>query len=369
MTLSAYRTLGRSGLVISPLTLGTMTFGTQRWGSGEDVSRAVFDTYVEAGGNSVDTADIYSGGRSEEMVGGFIADRKLGDRIVLATKSGFNSEAGNPGAGGNGAKNIRASVEASLRRLRTDYIDLYWVHVWDTVTPAEELLQTLGNLVRSGKILHFGLSNAPAWFIARMATLAQAHGVPGPIALQLHYSLTDRDIENEHLPAARELGLGVLPWSPLSGGFLAGKYQREVVEAQMRNAGPELPNSACDGEVGPSDDAGRLSGANPFGDMKFTDRNWAILDALRAVAAEVGKPPAQVALAWASGQPGITSPIVGASRLEQLTDNFLSLDVVLTAEQRQSLSAPSTPVSIYPYPIFSPMVNRMVFGGQTVRGW
>ena len=159
MPLTDYRTLGRSGLVVSPVALGTMTFGTNRWGSGEDVSRAVFDAYVEAGGNFVDTADVYSNGRSETMLGGFIADRGLRDRIVLATKAGFN---GSAGTGGNGAKSIYAALEGSLRRLRTDYVDLFWMHVWDTVTPAEEVLQTLASLVRAGKIRYFGLSNVPA---------------------------------------------------------------------------------------------------------------------------------------------------------------------------------------------------------------
>ena len=226
MSLTQYRTLGRSGLVVSPLTLGTMTFGAAGWGSGQDESRAVFDAYVDAGGNSVDTADLYSGGRSEEMVGGFIADRSLRQRIVLATKSSFNRDKANPNAGGNGAKAVNDGIDSSLRRLRTDYIDLYWQHVWDMVTPAEEVLETMGNLIRAGKIRYFGLSNVPSWYVAKMATLAAVHHVSGPIALQLEYSLTERNIELEYVPAACEFGLGLLPWSPLAGGFLSGKYRR-----------------------------------------------------------------------------------------------------------------------------------------------
>ena len=182
MPLSDYRTLGRSGLVVSPLALGTMTFGTARWGSGEDASRAVFDAYVEAGGNFVDTADVYSGGRSEEMVGAFIADRSLRDRIVVATKAGFATGPG-PSGGGNGAKHLHAALEGSLRRLKTDYVDLFWLHVWDGVTPAEELLETMTSLVRSGRIRYWGLSNTPAWYVAQLATLAAVRGQPGPIAL------------------------------------------------------------------------------------------------------------------------------------------------------------------------------------------
>lgn len=366
MTLTDFRTLGRSGLVISPLTLGTMTFGAQRWGSDDAISRAVFDAYVDAGGNSIDTADVYSGGRSEEMLGGFVAERGLRDRIVLATKSGFNTERGNPHAGGNGAKAIHAALEGSLRRLRTDYVDLFWVHVWDTVTPAEEVMLTLGDLVRAGKIRYFGLSNAPAWYVAKMATLAAAHGAPGPIALQFQYALNERSIEKEHLPAAREFGLGVMPWSPLSGGFLAGKYNREDARTP---AAPSLPDTASDGSEGAAEASERLSGANPFGDTLFTERNWAVLDTLRSVAAEVGRPPAQVALAWAAGRPGITSLILGASKPEQVTDNLASLDVQLTPEQRQSLDGAGGPQPFDLYSIFSPAVNRMVFGGQGVEGW
>jgi len=183
MNLNSFRTLGRSGLVVSPLTLGTMTFGTPRWGSSDEVSQAIFNAYIDAGGNFVDTADVYSGGRSEELLGGFINSRKLRDKRVLATKFTFNTEPGNPNAGGNGRKNIYSSIEGSLRRLKTDYIDLYWLHAWDMVTPVEEVLQSLGDLVRAGKIRYFGFSNMPAWYVAKAATLATAYHVPGPIAL------------------------------------------------------------------------------------------------------------------------------------------------------------------------------------------
>ena len=183
MNLNSFRTLGRSGLVVSPLTLGTMTFGTPRWGSSDEVSQAIFNAYIDAGGNFVDTADVYSGGRSEELLGGFINSRKLRDKLVLATKFTFNTEPGNPNAGGNGRKNIYSSIEGSLRRLKTDYIDLYWLHAWDMVTPVEEVLQSLGDLVRAGKIRYFGFSNMPAWYVAKAATLATAYHVPGPIAV------------------------------------------------------------------------------------------------------------------------------------------------------------------------------------------
>lgn len=349
-SLTSFRTLGRSGLVVSPLALGTMTFGTARWGSPDDVSRAVFDAYVDAGGNFVDTADVYAGGRSEELVGQYVAERGLRDQIVLATKFGFNAAAPNPHAGGNGRKNVYRALDGSLRRLKTDYVDLYWLHVWDAVTPADEVLQTLGDLVRAGKVRYFGLSDMPAWYATKMATLAAAHAVPGPVAMQLEYSLVERTIEREYIPAARDLGMSVVPWSPLAGGFLAGKYQRPAAGA------------APSGE-------GRLAGANPFGATKFTDRNWRVLDTLRTVSAEVGRPPAQVALAWVAGRPGIGASIIGASRPEQLRDNIASLEVALTAEQRRALDEASAPEPTFPYPIFEPAVNRMIFGGHDVAGF
>lgn len=367
MPLTTYRTLGRSGLVVSPLALGTMTFGTARWGSGEDGSRAVFDAYVEAGGNFVDTADVYAGGRSEEMLGGFIADRRLRDRIVLATKAGFAAGEG-PHAGGAGAKHLHAALDGSLRRLRTDYVDLYWLHVWDGVTPAEEVLETMAALIRAGKIRYWGVSNAPAWWCAKLAVLAAARGAPGPIALQYFYSLVNRDIEDEHLPLAADTGMGVLPWSPLAYGLLTGKYDRVTVEAAGPRAGGLPRDAAVPGETRPQGDK-RLDGANPFGDTLFTERNWAIVDALRKVAAEAGQSPARVALAWVLGRPGITAPLIGVSRVEQVADNVAALDVVLAPEHRAALDAASAPETRL-YALFAPAMRRQVtFGGASVEGW
>ncbi|MGM9322405.1 aldo/keto reductase [Deinococcus aquaticus] len=342
--LSDGRTLGRSGLIVSPLALGTMTFGNAAWGSPDDVSGQVFDTYLQGGGNFIDTADVYSGGRSEELVGRFIAERGVRDQVVLATKSGFNVQPGNPHAGGNGRKHIHAALNASLRRLGTDYVDLYWLHVYDMVTPAEEVLQTMGDLVRSGQIRYFGLSDIPAWYATKMATLAQAHHVPGPVASQLEYSLVARQLEAEHRPAAADSGMGLVPWSPLAGGFLTGKYSRADTAGQ-----------------------GRLSGSNPFQGpfTKFTDRNWAILDALREVAAQTSHTPAQVALAWAAAQPGVTSTLIGASTPAQLAANLASLDVRLTTEQLDVLNRVSSPGPDF----FSPGLKNAIFGGVSVQGW
>lgn len=344
MSLTRYRTLGRSGLVVSPLALGAMTFGAERWGSGEAGSRAVFDAYVEAGGNFVDTADVYSAGRSEEMLGRFVAERSLRDSLVIATKSGFTRDRGSPLWSGNEAKNIRLGLEGSLRRLQTDYVDLHWVHVWDRTSPAEEVLETLADAVRAGKILHYGFSNTPAWYVAKAATLAQAHGLPKPIGLQYNYSLIDRGPELELLEAGREFGLGMVPWSPLAAGLLTEKYGREkLAEADRR---PSLPDKAG-AEGGESD--GRLNGDNPFGGMLFTERNFDVVDAVRQVAAEVGRTPAEVALAWVAGRPGVSSVLIGASRPEQVRQNVGALTVSLSPEQLARLDQASAQPKPGPY--------------------
>jgi aryl-alcohol dehydrogenase-like predicted oxidoreductase len=355
MSLTDFRTLGRSGLVVSPLALGTMTFGPGEWGADLTTARAIFDAYRNAGGNFIDTADIYSGGESERLVGEFIAETGARDDVVLATKFGFNGSAsplaaaqggpGNPNAGGAGAKNIHRALNASLKRLGTDYIDLYWMHVWDGVTPVEEIVQTLGDLVRAGKIRYFGLSDMPAWVGCKAATIAAERRVPGPIAMQVEYSLVARDVESEHFPAAREGGMGIMPWSPLAGGFLSGKYRRNDTSG-----------------------TGRLSVANPFGDSKFVARNWDILDAAKAIAAEIDRPVAQVALAWTLARPGVASTLVGASKVEQLESNIAATEIRLSAEQLARLDVASAPVPGFSASLTSAGLRRMVFGGHDVTG-
>lgn len=365
MSLANYRLLGRSGLAVSPLALGTMTFGTARWGSGEVDSRAVFNAYVDAGGNLVDTADVYSAGRSEEMVGKFIADRSLRDSIVVATKAGFSAKPG-PHSGGNGAKHIFRAIEGSLQRLQTDYIDLYWIHVWDSVTPAEELLETMTTLVRAGKVRYWGMSNAPAWYVAKIATLAAVRGAPRPVAMQYFYSLTNRDIEAEHVPLALEFGIGMMPWSPLSFGLLSGKYDRAAVEAAAPRAGGLPKEPAATDEQRPLSDK-RLDGANPFGDSLFTDRNWTIVNTLKQVAKEVGQSPASVALAWVTGRPGVASTLMGVSRVDQVAENIAALDVLLSREHRSALDDVSAPPLGMLYSMFTPSFRQhAVHGGDSV---
>lgn len=352
MQMNRYTTLGRSGLRVSPFCLGTMTFGTEwGWGAEENMSRGLFDRYFEAGGNFVDTADAYTDGKSEEMVGKFIAERHLRDRVVLATKFTFNAEAGNPNAGGNGRKNIYRALEGSLRRLKTDYLDLYWLHAWDTITPVEEVVSTLNDLVREGKIRHYGFSDTPAWYVARAYTIAEKEGKERLIALQLEYSLVERNIEREHIPAAQEFGLGICPWSPLASGFLSGKYSREGKDGR--------------GE-------GRLEKTKGSGNPtleRFNERNWQILDALLEVSRQLRRPPAQIALNWVATQPGITSTILGASKLSQLEDNLGALEFSIPAELRKQLDTVSAPASIHPYMFFEPYIQGMIHGGSKVRGW
>ena len=356
MSLTNFRTLGRSGLVVSPFALGTMTFGPGEWGADDATARAIFDAYRTGGGNFIDTADIYSGGASETLVGRFIKETGSRDEVVLATKFAFNGSAspltttqgsgGNPNAGGAGAKNIHRALDASLKRLGTDYIDLYWMHIWDGVTPVEEIVQTLGDLVRVGKIRYYAFSDMPAWLAIKASTIAAERRIPGPIAIQVEYSLVARDVENEHIPAAREAGMGVMPWSPLAGGFLTGKYRREDTSG-----------------------TGRLSGPNPFGYSKFVDRNWDVLEVLKAVAAELDRPAAQVALAWVMARPGITATIIGASKLPQLASNIAATKIELSEGQMTRLNEVSAPAPGFSAGLASPMIRRMVFGGNDVTGW
>jgi aryl-alcohol dehydrogenase-like predicted oxidoreductase len=352
MSLQDYVTLGRSGLRVSPLSLGTMTFGTEwGWGSEEAQAREMFERYVDQGGNFVDTANAYTGGTSEQMVGKFISEKKLRDHIVLATKFTINTEQGNPNTGGNGRKNIYHALESSLRRLQTDYIDLYWLHMWDMVTPVEEVVSTLNDLVGHGKIRYYGFSDTPAWYVARAQTLAEKEGKERLIALQLEYSLMERNIEREHIPVAQEMGIGVCPWSPLAGGFLTGKYKRE-------------------GDSGKGE--GRLETTKSSGNpafKKFSERNWRIHEVLVEVAKQMNKPPAQVALNWVITQPGVTSTIIGATKLAQLNDNLQAAEIKIPAELRKRLDEVSTPEAIQPYIFFGPDIQPMVTGGTSVRKW
>ena len=346
---ASYFTLGRSGLRVSRLALGTMTFGTDwGWGADKSAARAIFDAYVESGGNLFDSADLYVGGTAESWLGEFIAERKLRDKAVIATKFSFNAELGNPNAGGNGRKAMLRAVEGSLGRLGTDYIDLYLLHSFDRVTPAEEVMRGFDDLVRSGKVRHVGLSNTPSWYASRAQTLAEWRGYEPLSALQLEYSLVERHIEDEFVPLGVEHGIGIMVWSPLASGLLSGKYRATA-------AGGE-------GE-------GRLAtmaGTDNPAFRKFTPRNFAILTALEAVAKETGRSMAQIALNWVANRPGVASVIIGATRLAQLQDTLCALDFTLDAELTQRLDAASDREPSYPYTFFEPQMQAMVHGGVAV---
>jgi aryl-alcohol dehydrogenase-like predicted oxidoreductase len=353
MKLTDYVTLGRCGLKVSPLCLGTMTFGEDwGWGSSEETARKIFTAYLEQGGNFLDTADGYTNGKSEELVGKFVREGKLRDKVVLATKFTFNAEKGNPNAGGNGRKNIYRALEGSLKRLGTDYVDLYWLHAWDKVTPVEEVLLTLNDLVREGKIRYFGLSDVPAWYLAKMQTIAELSSQHRMSALQLEYSLIERNIEREHLPAAQEFGLGVCPWSPLASGLLTGKYKRDF-------------NGEAQGRLSVMKGSG-----HPGFEKLFNERNWRVVDAVLEVSEIVGKSPAQIALNWVGNQPGITSTIIGATKLNQLNDNFGAFEFELPEDCLEKLEqASSLDPNAHPYLFFTEGMQAMVHGGVKVRAW
>jgi aryl-alcohol dehydrogenase-like predicted oxidoreductase len=352
MNIKDYVTLGRSGLRVSSLTLGTMTFGTEwGWGSEEATARAIFDRYLEAGGNVLDTADVYTKGKSEELLGKFIHEGALRDRVVVATKFTFNAQPGNPNAGGNGRKNIYRALHGSLRRLKTDYIDLYWLHAWDTVTPVEEVVSTLNDLVREGKILHYGFSDTPAWYVARAYTLAEKEGKEPPAALQLEYSLIERNIEREHIPVGQELGLAVCPWSPIAGGFLTGRYKREGNSVRGEGRYEQTKDHPVLGRV------------------LAIEQNWTIVASVLDVAKKIGKTPAQVALNWVATQPGVTSTIIGATKLAQLEDNFSAIEFTIPPELRQRLDEVSALPAAHPYLFFGGVLQAMISGNTSIQPW
>jgi aryl-alcohol dehydrogenase-like predicted oxidoreductase len=344
MPLDHYVTLGRSGLRVSPFCLGTMTFG-EDWGFGSPVSEAetIMRRYFERGGNFLDTANGYTGGHSERIIGNFIGhDRARRDEIVIATKFFSNPSRHNPNGGGAGRKAVVASCEQSLRRLRTDYIDLYWMHVWDRFTPIEETMRALDDLVRAGKVRYIGFSDTPAWKVSQAQVTALFRGWTPLIGLQIEYSLLERTVEGELVPMALETGLGITPWSPIAGGVLSGKFTR------------------ADAATAASDRGVRVL-------SRLTERTFTILDEVTRVAASLGTTPAAVALAWVQSRAGVASTIIGARRLDQLDANLAALELRLAPEHLQALDAVSAPVLNFPAAFLSGAANFM-HNGLTVNG-
>lgn len=336
-----YRLLGRSGLKVSELCLGTMTFGEEHgFGAPRAEARQMFDAFVEAGGNFIDTANIYTQGSSERFLGEFIGSQR--SRLVLASKFSMTTDPADPNAGGNSRKNLRQALEASLRRLRTDYLDVYWVHAWDRCTPMEELLRALDDAVRAGKVLYAGLSNVPAWVVARAQTIAELRGWTCCVALQLHYSLVERHVERELLPCAEALGLAVTAWSPLAGGILTGKYSRD---AAVRATQP-----------------GRLT-TTPWGNAFLSERNFAIAEQVALQARRLGRTASQVAIRWLLERRGGVIPIVGARTAAQLRELLGASEFELDAPAREALDDAGRIDVGYPGALLSsPAGERMVHG-------
>lgn len=323
--LDHYTLLGNTGLRVSPFCLGTMTFGTEwGWGADEQASREMFDIYADRGGNFIDTANAYTNGTSEEMVGKF-AREKGRDNFVIATKFTGNMNPGDPNAGGNHRKAIRSAVEGSLKRLDTDYIDLLWLHMWEARTPWQEIMRSLDDLVSQGKVLYIGVSDTPAWQVSRANMMAEMRGWESFCALQVEYSLRERTPERDLIPMARELGLGVTPWSPLASGLLTGKYARTDFE----DAKQPDPMGGTRKDV--------IQAMNGVTDPQEIDRVMNTVEVVKTIAGEVNASPAQVALRWCLDQPGVTSPILGASKPEQLKDNLDAIQVRLSTDQLQRL--------------------------------
>jgi len=347
-SLDHYRLLGRSGLRVSPLSLGTMTFGSDwGWGAEESEARRIFDAYVDRGGNFVDTSVNYTNGASERILGSFIKDKR--ERMVVATKFTMARDPENINSGGNHRFNLVRSVEASLRQLDTDRIDLMYLHAWDFTTSPEEVMRALDDLVRAGKILYVGICNTPAWRVAQLQTIADLRGWSPLVALQIEYSLVERTVEHELMPMARELGLGVLPWSPLGGGILTGKYSRADLSDE---------NSA---DVA-MDRKGVIASTG-----HLNQRSLDIAEVVGKVAAELGVSRSQVAIAWTLANPAVVSPIMGARTLQQAEDNFGALDVVLTADQLARLNEASAPAPIFPDRFIGrPMAQQLIFGTSMI---
>jgi aryl-alcohol dehydrogenase-like predicted oxidoreductase len=335
-----YRLLGNSGLRVSEAALGTMTFGEDwGWGTAKDEARKIYDAFRDAGGNFIDTANVYTNGTSETFLGEFMAGHR--ESVVLATKYTNAAPGKDPNAAGNQRKNMMQSVEASLKRLRTDYIDLYWVHIWDRLTPAEEVMRGLDDLVRQGKILYAGISDAPAWWIAQANTLAQLRGWTPFAGLQIEYSLVERTVERELIPMAEALHIGVTAWSPLGGGVLTGKYHGNG-----------------------SSEPGRMSAGMMQEFMPEPERTNRVVAALKTVAAQVGAGMTRVALAWLQYRPVPVIPILGARRLSQLLDNLASFDLKLSAEQLGILDEASQIEPGFPYSMYAKqLVRGLMYGG------
>lgn len=346
--LDHYRLLGRSGLRVSPLCLGTMTFGVgpDGWGSTDAEAATMLDMYLDRGGNFVDTADFYGDmGGSEKLLGRLLGHKR--ERVVISTKYSLTTRPGDPNAAGNSRRNMVRSVEDSLHRMGTGWIDVLYLHMWDFRTPVDEILRAFDDLVRSGKVLYIGLSDTPAWQASRMQAIAELRGWSQFCALQISYSLIERTVEREMIPMAAEMGMGVCPWSPLGGGVLTGKYSRA-------DLAPPQPGGTYDRKT-MNAATGRLS-----------ERNLTIAEEVSAVAREIGCTPAQVALAWTLANPAVAAPVLGARTPAQLADNLGALALSLEPAHLARLGEASGVPKVFPMDVLTSPSEHMMFGGVTV---
>jgi aryl-alcohol dehydrogenase-like predicted oxidoreductase len=344
MPLDSYVTLGRSGLKVSPFCLGAMTFG-QEWGFGTDeaTSKRMMDRYIDLGGNFIDTANIYTGGHSEQIIGEHLGRNPAKrDRVVIATKFSGNMHPKDPNGGGANRKSILAACEASLRRLQTDYVDLYWLHWEDPFTPIDETLSAMNALVDSGKVRYIGFSDTHAWKIARAQTISEFRGWAPLIALQIEYSLLERTVEGDLMPMAQALGLGVTPWSPLRAGMLSGKYSRDSTQAES----PGRQRTVA---------------------RNFTEEAFKVVDVLKEVARRRDTTPSRAALAWVLSRPGVSSPILGVRTEAQLEDNLAALEVRLEPGDTAALDEISAPRLNFPSQFLMSTVQA-AYGAVTVNG-
>jgi aryl-alcohol dehydrogenase-like predicted oxidoreductase len=331
-----YTTLGKSGLRVSPLCLGTGgnfdNLWCPKWITDRAEAREVFSRYIECGGNFIDTANSYH--ESEKVIGQIVKEMANRDQLVIATKFSFGMRPGDPNSGGNGRKHIIRALDDSLQRLNTDYIDLYWMHTWDTCTPVEEVMSTLNHLVQVGKIRYIGLCNIPAWYLGRAQTIAELRGWEKICAIQMEYSLAMRNIEFEYVAAAEELGISICSWGPLASGLLTGKYKLDskIVEGQGR--------LTRGGAIDPHIDPNRPQTLN-------------LVKKLKEIAQILERTPAQVALNWISNRPNVGSTIIGASNLLQLEENLHSLEFKIPSELTAQLNELSQPGMHYPYFFYS----------------
>ncbi|HMI51053.1 MAG TPA: aldo/keto reductase [Candidatus Saccharimonadales bacterium] len=339
-----YRLLGNSGLRVSEAALGTMTFGDDwGWGSAKDEARQVYEAFRAAGGNFIDTANFYTNGTSEAFLGEFMKGHR--QSVVMATKYSNAAPGTDPNAAGNHRKSMVQAAEASLKRLQTDYIDLYWVHIWDQITPVEEVMRGLDDLIRQGKVLYVGISDAPAWWIAQANTLAYLRGWSAFVGLQIEYSLIERTVERELIPMAKALNLGLTAWSPLAGGVLTGKYHSHG-----------------------SSEPGRMSNDMMKDFLPERERTDRVIAAVAAVSGQTGRSMAQVALSWLRYRTVPVIPIIGARKLTQLQDNLASFDLALSAEQLETLEGASRIELGFPHDLYAKeLVRAIAYGGLRDR--